>query len=320
MFGKIRFISLFMFSMVLKANAIDIVIDASQLTSSDPIFIKDGSMGYSIPSSGIINAQIENLPALITIFSMKRSGKHINHKTIWLTGNTLTIEGSIDKNEVKISPLSSGKILDDNIQKEWSRLNEKSSMEELSSKPYLVHIANKIAFQKTEYLKVLVHKIPEKEHDFWATAKIISFLNSLENIGYDPANKTFEFLRAMNKNGDKELYQMPKNKFLLIDFSSTSCKPCLADIDKLLLLHNDFKKKVEILSIWDDPTQETWLNIAKNQKDKIIWKSLRDDSQAVFKKFEIDVFPTYVLINPQGQVVKRWRGTKIEKVREFLSN
>lgn len=302
---------------VLTLRGNEVEIDARNLESSTPIFVLEVDVMNQIPESGILELNIENLPTIIRLGSLA-GHKIVIHKTIWLTGNTLKISGSIDDNTVKLSSNEMGEILADDIEEEWKRVDIDKNPEYISSKPFLVYLANNLKSQKTKYLKNVVKKFTDKARDFWAAVKIITYLDNLESIGFDSSTNQFEYLTAMNKKGEKQTYERPNDKFLLIDYTSTGCRSCLEDIDKLVKLHEDFGNNLEILSVWDDAKQKLWLNIAKEQKNKIVWTSLRDDSRAIFKKFNINVYPTYLLIDPTGQVLKTWKGSKIKKVRRYL--
>jgi len=302
-------------ALILRGN--DVEIDLRNLEGSSTIFVAEADALRSVPESGILKIKVENLPTIIRLASIGK-GKVTIHKTIWLTGNTLQINGSITDNTVELSSDEMGEILANDIEDKWKQVNINKNPEYISSKPFLVYIVNDLKFQKTNYLKSLVEKFTEEELNFWAGAKIMTYLENLESIGFDPSSNQFEYLTAVNKNGEKERYKRPNGKFLLIDFSASLCKPCLEDIDKLVRFNEDFRNNLEILSIWDDAKQELWLKIAKEQKDKIVWTSLRDDSRAIFKTFKVDAFPTYLLIDPTGQVLKKWKGAKIKKVRKYL--
>jgi len=302
-------------ALLLQANEVEI--DLRNLEERSSVFVTDMSELSSIPESGVLKIKVENLPSLIKIVSIVKS-KVVTHKTIWLTGNILKINGSIADNTVELSSTEAGKILADDIENEWHKIDLDKNPEYISSKPFLVYIANKLQFQKTDYLNKLVEKFSENELDFWAGAKIITYLENLENIGFNPLKNQFEHIAAINKNGEKEVYNRIQGSFLLIDFSSSGCRPCLEDIDELVRLKDDFSSDLEILSIWDDRKQDSWLNTAKKQKDKIVWTSLRDESLAIFEKFEINSFPTYLLIDPTGQVVKKWKSPGTKKLRKYL--
>jgi thiol-disulfide isomerase/thioredoxin len=281
-----------------------------------PIFLSEGGVSHQISSTGTLNLKVKNLPTLIELNTIKK-GKINTLKTIWLTGENLTIEGNVGENKFSLSPAESGRILSTVPEEEWKGFfmggNRASPTPQL-----LVYLTNKIKFQKTEDLQEVLNRMASADKNFWAAKEIQSYLKELEEVGYNSENGTFQSLSASDKNGETVEYSRPADKYLLIDFSSSGCRPCLADIDKLVQLQNDFENELEILSVWDDPKLEAWLSIGKAQKDKITWTSLRDDSRAVFKKFEVDVYPTYLLIDPQGNVVKRWKGSGIEKVRKNL--
>jgi len=303
-------------SHALHVDASDVSIDATNLQYSAPIFISEGGVLNRIPESGMLTIKVKSLPTIIKLASLEKS-RVKTHKTIWLTGTTLKISGSKDE-VIKLSPANSGEIMPDDIEEEWKQINIEIASGFTPSQPFLVYLMNSIKFQETDYVRQIVNQIPEKESEFWAAESLITYLEELESIGFDPSKKQFENLTAINKKGKKEQFNRPEGKYLLIDFSSSGCRTCLTDIDKLVELKEDFDSDLEILSIWDDTKHESWLNIARKQKDKISWVSLRDDSQAIFKKFDIDVYPTYVVINSDGHVEKKWKGSGIEKIRKYL--
>ncbi|MGB6035199.1 MAG: TlpA disulfide reductase family protein [Cryomorphaceae bacterium] len=296
--------------------AIEVTIDASQLEGKASIFISESGISQRIPETGRLTLEVDNLPTILELNSINK-GKINTLISIWLTGESLAIEGAIEENKFSVSPAESGRVLTMAPEDEWKDFF-KGDNQANPSPQLLVWLTNMIKFQKTEDLQKVVDRIGEENQRLWASDEIRTFLAEMKNVGYDSENGTFQSLSASDKNGETVEYKRPENKYLLIDFSSSGCRPCLADIDKLVQLQKDFESKLEILSVWDDPKLEAWLSIGKTQKDKITWTSLRDDSRAVFKTFEVDVYPTYLLIDPQGEVVKRWKGSGIDKVRKYL--
>ncbi|MCZ4410310.1 TlpA disulfide reductase family protein [Cryomorphaceae bacterium 1068] len=296
--------------------SVEVSIDATSLSGALPIFLSEGGLSHQVPENGTLLLEVENLPTIIEINSINK-GKITTLKTIWLTGESLTIEGSVEENRFTVSPATSGRILSTSPEEEWKGFFKGENLANPSPQ-LLVYLRNSIKFQKTEDLQEVLNRLASEDQSFWAAEEIQLYLTELEKVGFDPENGTFQSLTASDKKGEKMEYKRPENKYLLIDFSSSGCRPCLVDIDQLVRLQSDFESELEILSIWDDPKLEAWLTIGKTQKDKITWTSLRDDSRAVFKKFEVDVYPTYLLIDPQGNVVKRWKGSGIEKVRKYL--
>ena len=293
-----------------------IIIDTKQLRSTTPIYMLEGGVMNKIPDSGTLEITVQHLPTLVKLVSLKKS-KIITHQMIWLTGNTLAISGSLDT-EVNVSPSETTRVLAPTIEKEWQQADFIKETDFIPSGPYLVYLTNKLKFQEVDFIQQVVDRIPEREKGFWAAQNLLSFIHEFESVGYSPSKKQFEHLSGINASGEKERFDRPQDKYLLIDFSSSGCRPCLKDIDQLVELKKDFQDRLEIVSIWNDAQQAPWMNIARQQKDKITWVSLRDESQSVFKKFDIQIYPTYALVDPSGQITKTFTGSGIKRIRKFL--
>lgn len=41
---------------------------------------------------------------------------------------------------------------------------------------------------------------------------------------------------------------------------------------------------------------------------------------SIFRKFDIDVFPTYMLFDPDGKLVRKWVGNDVEKISKFIKS
>ena len=300
---------------IVKAH--QVTIDLTKLENHTSLLIDDGDVLHRIPSSGILTMTIKNLPKIIAIRSIGKKGKVLTHQSIWLKGSSLQISGSIN-DQIVILPSENGEPLEEELYTKYDKIDLQKDPSFIPSQPFLVYVQNRLSFKEVAYIEEVLKRTPAADQDFWAAKKLKAYLMEMDAVGYDPANKQFPHLNGMNRDGVIEKFERPQDKFLLIDFSSSDCKPCLAEIDALVVLQNAYEKELELLTLWNDPQQEAWLSISKKQKAKINWISLRDDSQAIFKKFDIKVYPTYLLINPKGEVVKKWQGISTEKIKKFL--
>jgi len=295
----------------------EVKINLSKLKSNTTIFLTEGEKLHKVPESGIVKIEPEYLPTLIEINSL-RGSKFKTHASIWLTGNALNIKGSIDDGTIRVSPASNGEIMERDLQKEWKRYRKGKDNLSSNWEPLLVYVVNHLQFIKPVDLNKLIEQLPEEGLKFWAGREITEFLHDLDQIGYNASEEQFEHLTALNKDGISERYERPRDRYLLIDFAASWCKPCLDEIDNLAELHRKYSVSLELLSIWNDPDHSTWLNSAKKQKSKITWKSLRDEMGAIFEAFDINTYPTYLLINPEGKVVKRVKGAYLKKIEKYL--
>ena len=168
-------------------------------------------------------------------------------------------------------------------------------------------------FVKNEYYERLIANAPENIRAFWAMNNIRSYLDKQNNVGYDVKSQKFSHFVATDKSRNEIEIKANKEKYLLIDFTSSNCGYCLIGIDKIASLQQNYQEQLEIVSVWDDPSYDVWVNAAKKQKDKISWTNLWDESGGIFKAFNIKVFPTYLLVDSSGKVVKRWQGRLSEE-------
>lgn len=111
-----------------------------------------------------------------------------------------------------------------------------------------------------------------------------------------------------------------KGKYLLIDFWSTTCGPCIAEFPFLLEAYNKYKgKNFEILSISLDNDYKKALNYVEKNKHKLPWahaietKSFRS---RIAKDFDVLAIPLPILIDPNGKVI----ATDVEIRGKYLLN
>ena len=110
-----------------------------------------------------------------------------------------------------------------------------------------------------------------------------------------------------------------KGKFVLLDFWSSSCKPCRTEHKNLLTNYMKYKNKgLEIISVTSDKNKDTWESATK--KDSMIWVSLQDnasESGGVGSKYNVKLIPENFLINPNGRIIAM--NVHGEKLGEKLS-
>lgn len=104
----------------------------------------------------------------------------------------------------------------------------------------------------------------------------------------------------------KEKYIYPfAGKVVYIDFYATWCGPCRTEIPFARILHREFEKdNVVFLNLCAESTESNWVNMIR-QYDIKGENFLLDTSEfAILSKlYKVKGFPTYVLINTEGEVV-----------------
>lgn len=99
-----------------------------------------------------------------------------------------------------------------------------------------------------------------------------------------------------------------KGKYLLLDFWSSRCGPCIASIPELKEIGKLYKDKLVIVSISED-SEEQWKETLKtHQMGGIQWNELRDGRTGLFAAYQVAGIPHYTLISPEGKILKTWEG------------
>ena len=127
-----------------------------------------------------------------------------------------------------------------------------------------------------------------------------------------------------DRTGKKTAVAVEEGRYLLLDFAATGCKPCLKVIPELRKLQNKYRDRLSLVSVWHDRSKNVWLNKAVDQKKNVIWIDLWDENLEVFRAYSVTVFPTYILVDPDGIVVGRWtagykEGRITKKVEKHLN-
>ena len=105
-----------------------------------------------------------------------------------------------------------------------------------------------------------------------------------------------------------------KGKVVLLDFWGTWCPPCVESVPALRDLQKRFAKEplFKLISVSNDGDQAKWSDfIGKNQ---MTWAQYLDKDRHVVRAFDVNVYPTYILIDAEGiirfrQVTTAWEHT-----------
>lgn len=98
-----------------------------------------------------------------------------------------------------------------------------------------------------------------------------------------------------------------KGKYMLLDFWSSGCGPCIMALPEMKEIQEQYKDRLTLISISSD-TERRWK--AASQEHEMTWQNLNDMKQTsgLYAKYGVRGIPNYVLISPEGKVVRMWSG------------
>lgn len=172
--------------------------------------------------------------------------------------------------------------------------------------------------ERLRYYNKLINEFPESPFVEYAKYQ------------FDPNNKVVngasvpEF--SFNSITDENVYSKSSlsGEYVLLDFWATWCGPCIAEMDELHEVYDDFKEKpFKILSLSFDETVEDVYQFRKERYNMPWYHGFVEggfDSQ-IAQTFEITGIPKPILLDPNGKIVAtgvQLRGPNLRKTLEKL--
>jgi thiol-disulfide isomerase/thioredoxin len=108
-----------------------------------------------------------------------------------------------------------------------------------------------------------------------------------------------------NLQGSTTKLSSLRGKYVVIDFWGSWCVWCIRGIPKMKEAYTKYKDKMEILGVDCRDTEEAWKSAV--DEHQLPWMQVRcpdDQLQTIAAQYNIEGFPTKVIINPDGKLVK----------------
>ena len=156
----------------------------------------------------------------------------------------------------------------------------------------------------------------QKQHRLAQEAYVMLFPPQHVEVGKEMADTDLFDLQG-NKHHLADL----KGKYILIDFWSSGCGPCIMAIPEMGELASTYKDKLNIVSISTD-NKNVWERASKEHP--MTWNNWNDlkGNAGIYAQYDQGGIPNYTLISPEGIVLEQWRGygegSLKKKIGEYL--
>ncbi len=252
-----------------------------------------------------------------------------NLKNALVEGSELQLEADLVKSEK-----DDLQRLNDSLLKAYRSLEDKKSEEGLALRARGIEITQAMSDVDINFIKnnpdelysaitlkqLMTYTIPKDKTE--ALYGILSAEMQATRYGIS-IKKYLEISRDL-KVGDKAVdFQLPdidgnlvglgdfQGKYILLDFMSSGCGPCRMENPNLLRNYKAYKDQgFEIISISFDKNREDWVNAVK--KDSMIWTTvcdLKGRDGDVIMTYKVYFMPTYFLIDPEGMIIDKFKGS-----------
>lgn len=102
-----------------------------------------------------------------------------------------------------------------------------------------------------------------------------------------------------------------KGKILLLDFWGAWCQPCISAIPFLSDLAKKYRKESFVLiSVDVNDDEAKWRDFI--DKNRMNWTHTRDGNNKIQRLFQVNAFPTYILVDHEGVIQYRGMGSSMQ--------
>lgn len=302
------------------AQGVKVTIDFKDLdfedVSRDKIYVSGKShLMKSIGNIESVTVVVDDLPNYIDLMEMGKRGKLTTLKRIWVEEETISIKGKI--RDIVIEPNYPYQI-EVERQVDQFKVEKKFDTTTTISKGYLIYIKRRKDSYSVDYIEELLSNIPDSLQEFWVVKDLNRYILDFNRVSYNSMNKKFNYLIATDRDSVKTRIEPNGDKYILLDFSTIGCIPCLLGIEHLVEIDKKYRDKLEIVMLWNEFSYKGWMSYTPKYLSKITFTHLLDESGVIFKAFDPKTYPTYLLFDKSGTLIKKWSGKLPKNFDKYL--
>ena len=113
-----------------------------------------------------------------------------------------------------------------------------------------------------------------------------------------------------------------KGKYILLDFWTQGCGPCIASLPEIKEISEAYSDSLVVVSISLDP-EKLWKDyVTKEKLSGYQWNELAELESGLAMCYQVNGYPSYVLIAPDGRVKAMWggygKGSLWQRMKDWL--
>ena len=141
--------------------------------------------------------------------------------------------------------------------------------------------------------------------------------NRMGAVGTDAATSDFTLF---DTEGNTFTLSSLRGKWVVLDFWATWCGPCIASMPHLKDYYQKYADKFEIVGIANQSEEAAWENMVKDME--LPWINVINPKGVSKEKdltniYNIEGFPTYIILNKEGKIHKKYLGAQPDFYKEL---
>ena len=153
--------------------------------------------------------------------------------------------------------------------------------------------------ENREPVRHLYERLSDEQKTSRAGMEALNYLNPVKTVSAGSPVPSYEYF---DKNGKSVRISDFAGKWVLVDFWSRGCGPCLKAVPELGAVSNEFKEKLAVVSISLD-SENPWKEASREHG--IFWNDWNDPkgTSGSVRAFGTNGIPTFVIVSPEGIIV-----------------
>ena len=166
----------------------------------------------------------------------------------------------------------------------------------------ILSLAHQVSLGKKEYREAVLRlykRLSNEQKTSRAGMETLNYLNPVKTVSSGSPVPSYEYF---DKNGKSVRISDFAGKWVLVDFWSSGCGPCIESIPELGAVSNEFKEKLAVVSISLD-SENLWKEASREHG--IFWNDWNDPkgTSGSVRAFGTNGIPTFVIVSPEGIIV-----------------
>ena len=163
----------------------------------------------------------------------------------------------------------------------------------------ILSLAHQVSLGKKEYREAvlrLYERLSNEQKTSRAGMETLNYLNPVKTVSSGSPVPSYEYF---DKNGKSVRISDFAGKWVLVDFWSSGCGPCIESIPELGAISKEFPESLSVISISLDK-ESVWREASKEHG--IFWNDWNDPkgTSGSVRAFGTNGIPTFVIVSPEG--------------------